>query len=73
MCVCVCVCMCACVCVCVCVCVHSRTDKLSVGPLNLSDRILMLIPMVNSPEILRRKLIRPVLFTTASFSHTYEA
>lgn len=47
------------VCVCACVCTQRAADKLSVVPLNLSDRILMLIPMVNSPETVHRKLIRP--------------
>lgn len=47
------------VCVCACVCTQRAADKLSVVPLNLSDRILMLIPMVNSPEMVHRKLIRP--------------
>ena len=40
-----------------CVSVHRGIDKLSVVPLSLSDRILMLIPMVNSPETFHRKLI----------------
>lgn len=47
------------VCACACVCTQRAADKLSVVPLNLSDRILMLIPMVNSPETVHRKLIRP--------------
>lgn len=42
---------------CVSVSVHRGIDKLSVVPLSLSDRILMLIPMVNSPETFHRKLI----------------
>ena len=71
------------VCVCVCVCVHKRMcmrvrraiDKLSVVPLSLSDRILMLIPMVNSPETFHGKLIRPlsIIYTVPAFrdAHTH--
>lgn len=70
------------VCVCVCVCaqtyVYARRraiDKLSVVPLSLSDRILMLIPMVNSPETFHGKLIRPlsIIYTVPAFrdAHTH--
>lgn len=57
-------CICVChrnplVCACACVCTQRAADKLSVVPLNLSDRILMLIPMVNSAETVHTKLIRP--------------
>lgn len=57
----------------VCVCVHRAIDKLSVVSLSLSDRILMLIPMVNSPETFHRKLIRPlsIIYTAPAFGHTH--
>lgn len=63
------------VCVCACVCTQRAADKLSVVLLNLSDRILMLIPMVNSPETVHRKLIRPwsIIYTTLAFGHTHKA
>lgn len=41
------------------VCAHRVIDKLSFVSLNVSNRILMLIPMVNSPETFHGKLIRP--------------
>lgn len=56
-------------------CMRARraTDKLSVVPLSLSDRILMLIPMVNSPETFHGKLIRPlsIIYTVAAFRHAH--
>lgn len=70
---------CAYTCMCVlklaCACLHRGIDKLSVAPLSLSDRILMLIPMVNSPEMFHRKLIRPlsIIYTMAAFGHTHKA
>lgn len=65
----------ACVCVLeTCVRAHRAIDKLSVVPLSLSDRILMLIPMVNSPETFHRKLIRPlsIIYTVPAFGHTHK-
>lgn len=58
-----------CVCVCLCGCALSVIDKLSVVLLNLSGRILMLISMVNIPETLDRKLIKPlsIIYTKPAF------
>lgn len=49
-------------------------DKLGIVPLSLSDRVLMLIPMVNSPEKFHRKLIKPlsIIYSVPAFGHSHK-
>lgn len=62
---------------CLYMCGHRAMDKLSFVLLNLTNiwehvRVLMLIPMVNSPEMPHRRLIRPlsIIYTKHIFGYT---